>query len=212
MKYSLIKRLMKVINRKDPATNSSTIDLTIDRLTGLYNLNGFHYNFGKIIGECRREETYAGVIVCDPDGLTSIDPKSDGIIKGIANSLLRNLRSEDIIARYNANRFLVGLKLRKGRDIADVVSKLKDETRKIYGFDRIEDKIYFGYSAGIFFFEEPVEKRRGVRPIIFCGDIEYGKDGRILHNKFFGDVLAAMSSLIYKANISILDEKRLDKL
>ncbi len=96
------------------ANESLRIAAFRDGLTGLYNHRYFQEALDRELSRARRHKHSLSLIMIDIDDFKGINDKyghqrGDAVLKAIAQLLLQNTRSSDIIARYGGEEFAIVL-------------------------------------------------------------------------------------------------------
>lgn len=86
--------------------------LTIDPMTQVFNRQYFDRHLESIIALCRAEETPASVLFVDVNKFKTINDTfghqvGDSVICRVASALAKNVREDDIVARYGGDEFVV---------------------------------------------------------------------------------------------------------
>lgn len=105
-----------------------------DSLTGLYNRRGLDMFAGHAMARARRDQDGLCAVVCDLDGLKSVNDSQghgagDRVISKSASVILRTFRSSDICVRMGGDEFLV---LATGFD-ADAMTRRLTEQLQSHG-------------------------------------------------------------------------------
>jgi diguanylate cyclase (GGDEF)-like protein len=98
-----------------------------DNLTGLFNRNFFENEMERL---ATGRHTPIGIIICDLDGLKFINDtlghqSGDHMLISVANILLRNFRSSDIIARIGGDEFAVLLPETAREVVEQILQRLR---------------------------------------------------------------------------------------
>jgi PAS domain S-box/diguanylate cyclase (GGDEF) domain len=119
-----------------------------DNLTGLYNRSYFDE-------ELRRLDTTRqlplSVIICDIDGFKLVNDafgykEGDELLRSFSKILKKSCRSEDILARWGGDEFVILLPKTVGQGIHDIITRIEDKSRAI-GSGDTPFNVSIGYST-----------------------------------------------------------------
>ena len=111
-------------------------DANIDPLTQLYNRRYFTQEANKLLDFAKRKEEPFGVLTIDIDHFKKINDTyghdfGDQILKKFAHSLIKSLRSYDLVARIGGEEFVVATVGERRPNLAAIAHKIKTEAAKI---------------------------------------------------------------------------------
>jgi diguanylate cyclase (GGDEF)-like protein len=83
-----------------------------DELTGLYNMRGFAIAGDRLFGQSLRHGRPASVLMVDSDDLKSVNDRygheaGNRLLRGLATTIVAELRGTDVAARYGGDEFIV---------------------------------------------------------------------------------------------------------
>jgi diguanylate cyclase (GGDEF)-like protein len=101
----------------------------IDSLTGLQNQQSFHLAVAQEIPRARRHKKEFGLIIADLRGLKQVNTDvgqeaGDDLLRRVATALKSSLRNNDVLSRYQGDRFAVLLPEISSDGLTTVVGKL----------------------------------------------------------------------------------------
>jgi diguanylate cyclase (GGDEF)-like protein len=101
----------------------------LDSLTGLYNQQSFHMAVTQEIARARRHKKEFGLIIADLRGFKQVNAKlgqdaGDELLRHIGAAMKSSLRNNDVLARYQGDRFAVLLPEISSDGITTVLGKL----------------------------------------------------------------------------------------
>ncbi len=102
----------------------------IDELTGVLNRRGLNFFLKKLMVEFRKNRKNFGVLFIDLDNFKEINDKyghniGDKVLKMVAETLKSNLRTEDIVARYGGDEFVVILQVNDSATLESLAKRIK---------------------------------------------------------------------------------------
>lgn len=164
-----------------------------DPLTGLYNRKFLEESVENIVSQAKRAGITYGILMCDIDYFKMINDTyghdvGDRAIKVIADTLIDNTRSSDVVIRYGGEEFIV-LLYNCGKDhILEVAEKIRVEfaKKKIKAENTTFTKTI---SIGAAMFPDPEDSDPSFWKTIKYADIalyhakETGRDRVVLFNK-----------------------------
>lgn len=89
-----------------------TRESSTDPLTGLFNRRWLHRNLQEVIDRSYAQRTFVGLLLGDVDRFKSVNdtyghPAGDQVLREVAQTMQRTLRSSDLLARYGGEEFAV---------------------------------------------------------------------------------------------------------
>lgn len=132
---------------------------SIDDVTGLSNRRKSTEDLNRLISLARRQQQNLCVGIIDLDNFKSVNDRfghaaGDIVLRALGSSLLNNFRSEDVVARWGGEEFIVGL---YGCSLVQATERMeqlrKDFSEKRFQFGAQTD-IQVTLSAGIAVFPE----------------------------------------------------------
>ena len=104
----------EVIVRNRHAQRVLEIAATIDALTGVYNRGWMDRSFPRLMARCAEKGNAFCVLMIDIDHFKLLNDTwrhicGDQALVAVAESLLHNVRPEDLVARYGGEEFVIGL-------------------------------------------------------------------------------------------------------
>ena len=122
-----------VTNRKraeEERAGGTALTANVDGLTGLHNRRGFDLIAKQAISQAQRANQGVGLILCDIDGLASVNDElgrieGDRVLEDAASVMQLVLRSADAIARTGGDEFVVLTVGSCGEDIVDMNTRLQ---------------------------------------------------------------------------------------
>lgn len=125
-----------------------------DSLTGLYNRYFFDEQISQEIARARRYQWNMGLIMLDIDHFKKVNdtyghPGGDEVLRVVAFTLLKQLRSSDILCRYGGEEFamiLPQVNEEKGRYVADRLRTSIEEANIDFEGQNIKVTISMGFS------------------------------------------------------------------
>jgi len=102
----------------------------IDPLTGLYNQRYLHTAVSQEIPRARRHQKEFGLMIADLRGLRQVNSllgqhTGDELLRRVAKSLVSSLRNNDVLCRYEGDRFAVLLPEVNAERLITVLAKLQ---------------------------------------------------------------------------------------
>ncbi len=124
-KQEELKRLVKKLNQV----------WMLDNLTQVYNRAGFFHFAGKMLDECRQQETPIGMLFADINKLKFVNDnygheEGDFYIKSVAGNLKALISKEQILMRYGGDEFVVLGKCIKGDEFSSLMAMLNPRMEK----------------------------------------------------------------------------------
>jgi len=130
-----------------------------DFLTGLYNRRYFFQNMDEYISEedVLNEQFAVGMI--DIDSFKKINDTyghdtGDKVIIHLANILMSNTNSRDIVSRFGGEEFCVVLKNINKLSVLEIFDRLREEISKTVVYSDKKEPIQFTISIGISLYSE----------------------------------------------------------
>ncbi len=119
-----------------------------DNLTGLYNRSYFDEELKRL--DTKRQLPLS-VIICDIDGFKLVNDafgykKGDYLLKGLSKILKKSCRSEDILARWGGDEFVILLPKTDDKGIQEIISRIENKIDSV-GSGEIPFNISLGYST-----------------------------------------------------------------
>ena len=122
-----------------------------DTLTGLYNRRGFEQFMEYEFRQSRREESVFSVSLGDIDHFKTVNDTwghdcGDYVIQTVADTIRKNVREQDCLARWGGEEFILMFKGRI-KDTAAVIERIRKEiedTDFSYGEERFRVTVSFG--------------------------------------------------------------------
>ena len=108
-----------------------------DALTGLYNRAEYSVNLEKKIHYAQRYHSTFGMIMIDIDHFKKINDRyghnvGDMVIQAMAETIQRNIRQEDFVARWGGEEFVVISNHIENMEMLEKITRLlQDQIRKI---------------------------------------------------------------------------------
>lgn len=195
-----------------------------DHLTGLANRTLFTDRLNQAIEIAKRNKKFLAVIFMDLDGFKMINDSmghsgGDAILKIVADSLTKSLRSTDTVARFGGDEFLILI-----NDIEDAnnIKKIADKTMSVFNEPLTigSNEFYVTGSAGVAVYPidgEDTEslvknadiamykaKARGKNKYVLCTENmkEEIKKNMVLSNHLFRAIEKNELSVYYQPQIS----------
>lgn len=102
----------------------------IDPLTGVYNQRYFHVAVSQEIPRARRHQKEFGLMIADVRGVRQINSAlgqnaGDELLRRVAKSLRSSLRNNDVLSRYEGDRFTLLLPEVSAEGLITVLAKLQ---------------------------------------------------------------------------------------
>jgi diguanylate cyclase (GGDEF)-like protein len=147
--YSLEElRVLRVVTSQMSAILDNTRLYVYDKLTGLYNRAYLELELARL---AEPSSLPLSVIMGDLNGLKLANDalgheEGDRLLAAVAAAIRRSCRSEDIIARWGGDEFIVLLPKTPEREAMDIASVIRSECRSIAGF-AIQPSIALGVSS-----------------------------------------------------------------
>ena len=112
-----------------------------DPLTGVLNRRGIQQGAVAALAIARRHERPLSVVVCDIDGFKAFNLSrgfalGDRVLRGLADTMLANVREEDLLGRIDGDGFMLILIDSSAMDAAVVVERMRSafEALRVDGF------------------------------------------------------------------------------
>jgi len=112
-----------------------------DPLTGVLNRRGIQQGAVAALAIARRHERPLAVVVCDIDGFKAFNLRrgfalGDRVLRGLADTMLANVREEDLLGRIDGDGFMLILIDSSAMDAAVVVERMRGafEALRVDGF------------------------------------------------------------------------------
>ena len=107
-----------------------------DPLTGLFNRRRFEEDLEARLAESRRHGTHGGLLVIDLDRFKAINDEfghlaGDAVLCAIADTLRRNTRDSDTVARIGGDEFVVLVNHENAAGVDACASKLSDHIARV---------------------------------------------------------------------------------
>ncbi len=124
----------------------------IDRMTGLYNRDGFIAEAGKVLKELSAAGRNAAVIVFDVDGMGKINTLfgaevGDSVVHGFAKSAAVVCKGRYVCGRVDTDDFAVLFTFDDRKEIDVFISDFGEELHRYFGETAVMDRV--GYLAGV---------------------------------------------------------------
>lgn len=102
----------------------------IDELTGILNRRGLNFFLRKWISDFKKNKKIFGVLFIDLDNFKKINDRyghnvGDRVLKMVAETLKNNLRTEDMVARYGGDEFIVVLQVKDIDTLESLAKRIK---------------------------------------------------------------------------------------
>jgi len=152
--FLVIGYFIKLLNKKLQLTQKSLIDqANHDSMTGLYNRRSFYHISQKILNLSQRKFEEIHVIMLDIDNFKSINDTyghdmGDKVIVSLSNTLIKNMRKSDIIARWGGEEFLILLSNTNEKSTLNKAEKIRTSIASMK-----VDEIQFTVSVGVSSFD-----------------------------------------------------------
>jgi diguanylate cyclase (GGDEF)-like protein len=101
-----------------------------DELTGLYNMRGFAIAGDRLFGQSLRHGRPASVLMIDSDDLKAVNDRygheaGNRLLRGLATTIVAELRATDVAARYGGDEFIVLLPETGAKGALDVAERIR---------------------------------------------------------------------------------------
>lgn len=128
------------VKRKNLEINKSITDLSLrDDLTGLLNRRAIKQVFNRLEGEFRKEGAEYAVVMMDVDKFKSINDLfghnlGDSVLKNMAASITKSIRSEDYAFRFGGDEFLLILPHMNAETAYKICERIELGLQSIQGY------------------------------------------------------------------------------
>ncbi|MGM0367021.1 MAG: PAS domain S-box protein [Actinomycetota bacterium] len=166
-----------------------------DSLTGLYNRAYFEEELERLN---KKRQLPLSIIMCDINNLKLVNDafghyKGDKLIKSAANILREACRTEDIIARWGGDEFVILLPQTGEKILMDIVGRINSITKKTYS-EEIPVSISIGVST-------KKELARDIKKILNQAENNMYKQKMLNRKSILGSVISSMEKNLVKRNI-----------
>ena len=101
-----------------------------DELTGLYNMRGFAIAADRLFGQSLRHGRPASVLMIDSDDLKAVNDRygheaGNRLLRGLATTIVAELRGTDVAARYGGDEFIVLLPETGSKGAMEVAERIR---------------------------------------------------------------------------------------
>lgn len=131
-----LKLIGKSLDRLWQENRKLALLATRDPMTGLLNRRGFHAIAFQLAALAAREHSPISVFMVDIDRFKRINDRfghrvGDGVIRQVADSLIKGLRASDIVCRWGGEEFVALLPSTNPEDGLVVAEKLREKIAKL---------------------------------------------------------------------------------
>jgi len=125
-----LKILSKKVSTLNHELKRAKVDSVTDGLTGIYNRKAFDRHIQALISKNASAHTSFAVLMVDIDNFKDVNDSyghqtGDRVLLALADKCSSNIRSEDFIARYGGDEFIVVLANASLRDAGQKAKKLR---------------------------------------------------------------------------------------
>jgi len=178
-----------------------------DNLTGLYNRSYFDEELKRL--DTKRQLPLS-VIICDIDGFKLVNDaygykEGDELLKGLSKILKKSCRSEDILARWGGDEFVILLPNTDGKGIREIITRIENKI-SVVGSGEIPFNISLGYSTKM----KPAEN---IESVLKAAETSMKQKKLIQSKKVSSDIIASIEKKLHEKSVGTLEiNERIKKL
>jgi diguanylate cyclase (GGDEF)-like protein/PAS domain S-box-containing protein len=163
-----------------------------DNLTGLYNRSYFDEELKRL--DTKRQLPLS-VIICDIDGFKLVNDafgykEGDELLKGLSKILKKSCRSEDILARWGGDEFVILLPKTDIKGIQDIICRIESKISAV-GSGEIPFNISLGYSIK----EKPLDS---IETVLKEAETSMKQKKLLRSKKVSSDIIASIEKKLHE--------------